>query len=80
MTRTAVSHSENAMDNTARGSQSSSRPPRGQALWVHAQEARGEATKLREEFALLLEEATLLLEEAALALGEAQQRLEEDRA
>jgi hypothetical protein len=62
-------------ENRARGRQSSSRQPRGQALWVHSREARGETEQLREEFALLLEEAALLLEEATRVVGESQQLL-----
>jgi hypothetical protein len=62
-------------ETSARGRQSSARPPRGHALRAHSQETRGEAEQLREALALLLEEAALLREEAVLAMGESQQLL-----
>ena len=55
----------------------SSRPPRSQALWVHARTVRGEAEQRVEEFALLLEEAALLLEETTQAVGASHQLWDE---
>jgi hypothetical protein len=55
-------------ETSARGRQTSTRPPRGHALRARSRETRGEAEQRREELALLLEEA-------ALAMGESHQLL-----